>query len=91
MPRSRKVSYLLDIFHYANVIAAFRMQMRTDTLALDSVARNDPAQVEEKIQLAKDLATTLRKNVVQATKGKTHSGEEAWSRSCIDLVPEIDH
>ena len=51
--------------------------MRTDTLALDAVARNDPGQVEEKIQLAKDLASTLRKNVVQAKRVETASGEEA--------------
>ncbi|KAG8217889.1 hypothetical protein J3R82DRAFT_6055 [Butyriboletus roseoflavus] len=62
----------------APIQKAFRIQMRTDTLALDSVARNDPGQVEEKIQLAKDLATTLRKNVVQARRVETPSGEEAW-------------
>lgn len=54
--------------------------MRKDTLALDDVARNDPGQVEEKIGLAKDLATTLRKNVVQARRVKTSSGEETWRR-----------
>jgi hypothetical protein len=53
--------------------------MRTDTLALDSVAQNDPGRVEEKTQLAKDLATMLRKNVVQARRVETPSGEEAWS------------
>lgn len=58
---------------------AFRIQMRTNTLALDSVAQNDSSQVEEKIQLAKDLAATLRKNVVQARRVETSSGEEAWS------------
>lgn len=58
--------------------------MRTDTLALDSVAQNDPGQVEKKIQLAKDLATTLRKNVVQARRVETPSGEEAWSGFCIE-------
>lgn len=53
--------------------------MRTDTLALDTTARNNPSQVEEKIQLAKDLATTLRRNVVQAKRVETPSGEAAWS------------
>ncbi|KAN0076891.1 RF-1 domain containing protein [Tylopilus felleus] len=62
----------------APIQTAFRIQMRTDTLALDSVARDDPSQVEEKIQLAKDLATTLRRNVVQATRVKISSGDEAW-------------
>ena len=57
--------------------------MRTDTLALDAVARNDPGQVEEKIQLAKDLASTLQKNVVQAKRVETASGEEAWSGFCV--------
>ncbi|KAG6376519.1 hypothetical protein JVT61DRAFT_2512 [Boletus reticuloceps] len=62
----------------APIQKAFRIQIRTDTLALDSVARNDPRQVEEKIQLAKDLAATLRRNVVQARRVQTPSGEEAW-------------
>ena len=58
--------------------------MRADTLALDSVVRNDSSQVEEKIQLAKDLAATLRRNVVQARRVETPSGEEAWSEFCIE-------
>ncbi|KAI9570425.1 hypothetical protein HD554DRAFT_2188123 [Boletus coccyginus] len=62
----------------APIQKAFRIQMRTDTLALDSIAQNDSSQVEEKIQLAKDLAATLRKNVVQARRVETSSGEEAW-------------
>jgi hypothetical protein len=53
--------------------------MRAETLALDGTARGDPGRVEEKIQLAKELATTLRRNVVQARKVEKASGEEAWS------------
>ncbi|KAF9218223.1 hypothetical protein BS17DRAFT_742476, partial [Gyrodon lividus] len=58
---------------------AFRLKMRVETLALDSTARNDPGRIEEKIQLAKELTTTLRRNVVQARKVEAPSGEEAWS------------
>ncbi|KAF9246126.1 RF-1 domain-containing protein [Melanogaster broomeanus] len=58
---------------------AFRLKMRTETLALDSTARNDAGQVEEKIQLAKELAATLRRNVVQARRVEAHSGEPSWS------------
>lgn len=66
-------------FHGSDYFEAFQIQIRTDTLALGSVARNDPDQVEEKIQLAKDLARVLRKNVVQAKRVDTPSGEAAWS------------
>ncbi|KIK97411.1 hypothetical protein PAXRUDRAFT_824951 [Paxillus rubicundulus Ve08.2h10] len=58
---------------------AFRMKMRAETLALDGTALGDLGQVEEKIQLAKELATTLRRNVVQARKVEKANGEEAWS------------
>lgn len=63
--------------------------MRTDTLALGSAALNDVGQVEEKIQLAKDLATTLRKNVVQARRVETASGEEAWSRFRLEFLARV--
>lgn len=65
-------------FHCTDFFEAFRIHMRTDTLALDSIARNDPGQVAEKIQLAKDLTATLRRNVVQAKRVETPSGEAAW-------------
>ncbi|KAI6028838.1 RF-1 domain-containing protein [Pisolithus orientalis] len=58
---------------------AFRLKMRTEALALDEVARHDAKQVEEKIQLAKDLATMLRRNVVQARKIESGKTGETWS------------
>ncbi|KAI6006393.1 RF-1 domain-containing protein [Pisolithus marmoratus] len=58
---------------------AFGLKMRTEALALDEAARNDPKQLEEKIQLAKDLAVMLRRNVVQARKIKDDTAGETWS------------
>ncbi|KIJ68944.1 hypothetical protein HYDPIDRAFT_105481 [Hydnomerulius pinastri MD-312] len=58
---------------------AFQVKMRTETLVLDSASQNDPKQVEEKLQLAKELATMLRRNVVQARKVEAPSGEAAWN------------
>ncbi|KAL4076967.1 hypothetical protein V8B97DRAFT_1359052 [Scleroderma yunnanense] len=55
---------------------AFRVKMRTETLVLEGTAQNDPKQVEDKIQLAKDLAMMLRRNVVQAYKV---GGDDTWS------------
>lgn len=58
---------------------AFRAKMRTETLFLDGTAQNNPKQVEEKIQLAKDLAMMLRRNVVQAQRIERDSAGDAWS------------
>lgn len=52
--------------------------MRTETLFLDSFAQNDVTLVQEKIQFARELATTLRRNVVQARITKTKDGQDAW-------------
>lgn len=59
---------------------AFRAKMRTETLFLDGTAQNNPKQVEEKIQLAKDLAMMLRRNVVQAQRIERDSAGDAWSK-----------
>ncbi|KAH7889246.1 RF-1 domain-containing protein [Phlebopus sp. FC_14] len=59
-------------------MTAFRTKMRTETLVLDMTAQNDLKQLEEKIQLAKDLAMMLRRNVVQAQRVEGNSGE-AWN------------
>ncbi|KAG1877801.1 RF-1 domain-containing protein [Suillus subalutaceus] len=58
---------------------AFRHRMRTEALYLDSSAQHDVKLVEEKIQLARDLATMLRRNVVQARRTQTQDGEDAWN------------
>ncbi|KAG2078009.1 hypothetical protein BDR04DRAFT_1124602 [Suillus decipiens] len=58
---------------------AFRNRMRTETLCLDSSVQNDVNLVEGKIQLARELATMLRRNVVQARRTQTQDGEDAWS------------
>ncbi|KAI6005484.1 RF-1 domain-containing protein [Pisolithus albus] len=57
---------------------AFRVKMRTEALALNEVERNDPGRVEEKIQLAKELAMMLRRNVVQARKIESGTDGETW-------------
>ncbi|KAI6103546.1 hypothetical protein F5141DRAFT_1131246 [Pisolithus sp. B1] len=53
--------------------------MRTEVLALSEVERNDPGRVGEKIQLAKELAMMLRRNVVQAQKIESDTTGEKWS------------
>jgi hypothetical protein len=53
--------------------------MRTEALCLDSSAQHDVKLVEEKIQLARELATMLRKNVVQARRTQTQDGDDTWS------------
>ncbi|KAG2158425.1 RF-1 domain-containing protein [Suillus bovinus] len=53
--------------------------MRTEALYLDSSAQHDVKLVEEKIQLARDLATMLRRNVVQARRTQTQDGDDAWN------------
>ncbi|KAI6162519.1 RF-1 domain-containing protein [Pisolithus thermaeus] len=53
--------------------------MRTEALALSEVERNDPARVGEKIQLAKELAVMLRRNVVQARRIESDTTGETWS------------
>ncbi|KAG0705023.1 RF-1 domain-containing protein [Suillus ampliporus] len=58
---------------------AFRHKMRTETLCLDSSASHDVKLVEEKIQLARELATMLRRNVVQARRTQTQDGDDAWN------------
>jgi len=60
--------------------------MKTETLYLDSSAQHDVKLVEEKIQLARELATMLRRNVAQARRIQTTDGEDAWGMS-----PGIDH
>ncbi|KAG2041779.1 RF-1 domain-containing protein [Suillus americanus] len=58
---------------------AFRHRMRTEALYLDTSAQHDVKLVEEKIQLARDLATMLRRNVVQARRTQTQDGDDAWN------------
>jgi hypothetical protein len=53
--------------------------MRTEALYLDNSAQHDLKLVEEKIQLARDLATMLRRNVVQARRTQTQDGDDVWS------------
>jgi len=60
-------------------LSEFRRKMRTETLFLDSSARNDVNLVQDKIQFARELAATLRRNVVQAHRTKTRDGQDAWS------------
>ena len=50
----------------ANSIAAFRLKMRKETLAIPPTA--SPQQVQEKISLAREIADVLLRNVVQAVK-----------------------
>ncbi|KAI6036073.1 RF-1 domain-containing protein [Pisolithus microcarpus] len=52
----------------ASTFVAFRLKMRTESLALNEVERNDPGRVGEKIQLAKELAMMLRRNCLRFTK-----------------------
>lgn len=54
--------------------------MRKESLVLEGAAQNDPKQVEEKIQLAKDLAMMLRRNVVQAHRIENDSASDTWGR-----------
>lgn len=79
MRQYSKVIYLLGAAPRSDLFPAFRIYMRAGPLALDDVARNNASKVEQKIQLAKELAATLRRNVVQAKKVETSSGEAAWS------------
>jgi hypothetical protein len=53
--------------------------MRTEALYLDNSAQHDLKLVEEKIQLARDLATMLRRNVVQARRTQTQDGDDVWN------------
>lgn len=53
--------------------------MRTEALYLDNSAQYDVKLVEEKIRLACELATMLRRNVVQARRTQTQDGDDAWS------------
>ncbi|OAX39187.1 hypothetical protein K503DRAFT_792098 [Rhizopogon vinicolor AM-OR11-026] len=64
---------------YGIWFSAFRHKMRTETLFLASSARNDVKLVQEKVQFAHELATTLRRNVVQARITKSKDGQEAWN------------
>ncbi|KAG1906014.1 RF-1 domain-containing protein [Suillus fuscotomentosus] len=57
---------------------AFRRNMRTEALYLDNSAQYDVKLVEEKIRLACELATMLRRNVVQARRTQTQDGDDAW-------------
>ncbi|KIK46314.1 hypothetical protein CY34DRAFT_22042 [Suillus luteus UH-Slu-Lm8-n1] len=58
---------------------AFRHKMRTEVLCLDGSAQHDVKLVEEKTQLSRELATMLRRNVVQARRTQTQDGDDAWS------------
>ncbi|KAG2061683.1 hypothetical protein BDR06DRAFT_1001951 [Suillus hirtellus] len=58
---------------------AFRHNMRTEALYLDKSAQYDVKLVEEKIRLACELATMLRRNVVQARRTQTQDGDDAWN------------
>ncbi|KAI6117737.1 RF-1 domain-containing protein [Pisolithus croceorrhizus] len=63
----------------ASTFAGKLLRMRTEALALSEVERNDPARVGEKIQLAKELAVMLRRNVVQARRIESDTTGETWS------------
>ncbi|EIW84984.1 hypothetical protein CONPUDRAFT_87482 [Coniophora puteana RWD-64-598 SS2] len=59
----------------APVRQAFKVKMRTQDLALTSEQANAPAELQGKITLARDIATILRKNIVQARKVE---GQDTW-------------
>jgi hypothetical protein len=67
-------------------VSGFRLKMRTETLFLNTLAQDDVKLVQEKIQLARQLATTLRKNVVQARRTQTKEGQDAWSMSPVIVL-----
>ncbi|EGN95462.1 hypothetical protein SERLA73DRAFT_186477 [Serpula lacrymans var. lacrymans S7.3] len=64
----------------AQILRAFRLKMRTETLAITSGPPTD-AVLEEKTKLAREIAGILRKNVVQARRvsGNGANGEDVWS------------
>jgi peptide chain release factor len=63
-------------------VKAFHSKMRTDAVNARTVT--DPAAYEQHIQLTREIADILRRNVVQALKVKesTGQGEEKprWSQ-----------
>ncbi|KAG2157405.1 RF-1 domain-containing protein [Suillus clintonianus] len=58
---------------------AFRYKMRKETLYLDSSMQHDMKLVQDKIQLARELATMLRRNVVQAHRTRAQDGDDVWN------------
>ena len=52
--------------------------MRQDALVGREIA--DRVQYDQQVQLARDMAVVLQKNVVQGVKESSHSGIETWSK-----------
>lgn len=64
--------------------AAFRLKMRIDALA--ARAETDPTTYETQTKLGREIATVLRKNIVQAVKvveAKDDNEKETWSEQCF--------
>ncbi|KAJ7285688.1 RF-1 domain-containing protein [Mycena rebaudengoi] len=60
----------------APVLQAFRIKIRQDAVAARSIA--DPQLYEERNDLAREIATILRKNVVQATRLDDPQKADTW-------------
>ncbi|KIM80804.1 hypothetical protein PILCRDRAFT_822083 [Piloderma croceum F 1598] len=61
------------------VLTAFRLKIRTD--ALEAQSESDSNAYAEKVKLGHEIATILRRNVVQAHKvqaGQTEDNKELW-------------
>ncbi|KAH7922816.1 hypothetical protein BV22DRAFT_1016554 [Leucogyrophana mollusca] len=57
---------------------AFRLKMRTEVLALDGSSQENSHVFQEKVALAIEIATMLRRNVVQARRTEGDNGA-AWN------------
>ncbi|KAL0580250.1 hypothetical protein V5O48_001755 [Marasmius crinis-equi] len=77
----------------APVLKAFREKMRQDALAARS--ETDPAMYQRYAENAREIATFLRRNIVQATRveGATANGEEQLWSTCLTicLTPFLTH
>ncbi|KAM6500882.1 RF-1 domain containing protein [Amanita muscaria] len=86
LPRAAARSVYRDLYRAASstfkgdgtVLKAFRDKMRQDALAGREIT--EPGQYEQQVQLARDIAVILRKNIVQGVKEGSHSGIETWSK-----------
>lgn len=74
-------SYEVNIFMFTSLlyvykdIPAFRAKMRADALA--ARYETEPTAYEQHARLAREIATVLRQNIVQARR-VDESGEERW-------------
>ncbi|KIL68583.1 hypothetical protein M378DRAFT_8634 [Amanita muscaria Koide BX008] len=93
LPRAAARSVYRDLYRAASstfkgdgtVLKAFRHKMRQDALAGREIT--EPGQYEQQVQLARDIAVILRKNVVQGVKEGSHSGIETWK---LAIRPETE-